>query len=211
MRVCCRAPQTARPGFTAVEMIVVVVVLAITAALVVPRLGSAETSTLRAAARILAADIQLTQSEAMAHPDELRILDWSLSGALRYDVTTVDTPGAPDTDDLITNPLSKEPYRVAYGENAAYDFLHGVWLAKSNLDVADHAGHLHFGAFGQVDLPTHDPAMVLAAGDLTLTVSVDGITGAVAVADTFVPLSQLGSISLPGPSGDVFTQATSPY
>ncbi len=186
-------------------------VLTIMAALVVPRIGSADTNKLRAAARLLATDLQVAQSESMAHPDELRMLDWHIGEAWRYNLETSDHDGAANPGQILTHPVTKTDYQVYFGQDAAYDFLEGVWLAKSNLAITDHNGHIHFGAFGQVDFPTYTPTMILAAGEATLQVDVDVDTGNVTIADDFVSLDQLGGITLPGPAGNVSTQATSPY
>lgn len=193
------------------ELVVVVLVVAITAALVGPRIGKADTSRLRAAAQMLAADLQVAQFESMAHPDEPRMLDWHIGEAWRYNLETSDRDGAPDPGRILTHPMNKGDYQVYFGQNAAYHFLDGVWLAKSNLSITDHNGHIHFGAYGHVELPAYTPTMILAAGDRTLEVAVQPDTGAVQVADDFGLLSAINAATLPGPAGNVHTQATPPY
>ena len=65
----------ARPaGFTLVEMMIVVLVLAIAAALAVPMMGNTAPNKLKGAASMLAADLAYAQVESIAHGDDTRLL-----------------------------------------------------------------------------------------------------------------------------------------
>jgi type II secretion system protein H len=57
---------TSRPGFTLVEILVVVVILGFAAMIVVPQVSNAGTLTIQAAARRIIADLLVAQNEAIA-------------------------------------------------------------------------------------------------------------------------------------------------
>ena len=58
-----------RRGFTLFELMMVVSILAIVASIVVPLVGNDESSRLRAAAELLAADIEDVQAKALVEPE----------------------------------------------------------------------------------------------------------------------------------------------
>ncbi|MEM8783154.1 MAG: prepilin-type N-terminal cleavage/methylation domain-containing protein [Planctomycetota bacterium] len=200
-----RPPSSRRSGFTLTELIVVVAVLAIVAALAAPRMGRADSSVLRSAAQQVAADLRLIQNEAMAHGDEVRCMDWYLGTGEGYVLLTDFTSSTsfdPEHDDKkLYNALTNRVYQVSFGQDA-YEHLDGVWLAKSNLENADrtYRGVIRFGRFGQVVGVDYDPAVVLARGDRTLTITVDRDLGEVTIDPDFGDLSAIGGIDLPGPS-----------
>lgn len=207
MRPTCETPFRTCHGFTAVELLLTVLVLGVAAALVVPRLGNADTSRLRAAALQVAADIELIQSEAMSHADEARVIDFYVGDGTGYELANVRNESTKADNELLWNKVTSTPYRVRFGQ-AGHEHLTGVWLAKSNLGDF---GHLQFGAYGQVEAFTVDPTLVFASGGATLTLTVNRTTGMVEIAPSYQPLSSLGSISVPGDAGIIETVSTSPY
>ncbi|MFA9480195.1 Tfp pilus assembly protein FimT/FimU [Phycisphaerales bacterium AB-hyl4] len=84
-----------RRGYTLIEVLVVVVVLGIVAAIVVPQMLQAGTLGVQAAARMIIADILYAQNDAVAHQAERRVV-FDVEGN-RYMVTdasgeTLSTP-----------------------------------------------------------------------------------------------------------------------
>jgi general secretion pathway protein H len=61
-----RPPVTARPAYTLVEVLLVIVMLGIASALVVPSLGTTDVLRIQAAVRTIVADINYAQSDALA-------------------------------------------------------------------------------------------------------------------------------------------------
>ncbi|MEM7577358.1 MAG: prepilin-type N-terminal cleavage/methylation domain-containing protein [Planctomycetota bacterium] len=194
--------ETRPNGFTLVELIIIVAVLAIMAAMVVPRIGQADSSKLRMAAQQLAADLQLIQNEAMAHGDQIRTLDWHVGSGLGYTLMNEYSNtgwGDADHSNTLRNNLTNRLQKVEFGVEP-YEHLEGVWLAKANLNdvVSYYDGLISFGRYGQVLEYDFNPAMVLAAGKSTLRIEVDRDTGETTIDSDFGRLSDLDSITLPG-------------
>ncbi|MEM1444512.1 MAG: prepilin-type N-terminal cleavage/methylation domain-containing protein [Planctomycetota bacterium] len=202
-------------GLTLVELIVIVAVLAIVAAMVTPRIGRADSSVLRMAADQVAADFRLIQSEAMAYGDSIRVLDWQITtggrGYTLMDEIVPDSWGSDGDGFRLQNNLTNREYRVEFGV-APYEHLEGVWLAKSNFGVGNGTsqGIVRFGRYGQVLGFDDDPVMILAAGDSTLRLTLDRDLGEVTIASDFGRLADIGGESLPGPSSWIYTSPNPP-
>lgn len=195
-------------AFTLIEMVVVLAIFVVVGAMVVPRIGRGDSSTLRAAAQQLAADLRITQSEAIAHGDAVRVLDLNLNDGRFYtlmNVTMSDGSNA-DASQKLQSPWTDRVYEVRFGE-APFAHLDGVWVARSN--TGNH-GWIRFGRYGQVLDYDVNPTIVLARGDQTLTLTVDKDLGDVTIDSAFGDLSAVSSIPMPGPSGKV-REAVSPY
>ena len=64
--------QRTGAGFTLIELITVVCILGIVAAIFIPALSNTHSTRLKAAATVLAADIDFCASECIAHPGDAR-------------------------------------------------------------------------------------------------------------------------------------------
>ncbi|MEO1237544.1 MAG: prepilin-type N-terminal cleavage/methylation domain-containing protein [Planctomycetota bacterium] len=157
-------------GFSMVEVIVVVAVLAVIAALVVPNFRGQDTTKLRSAARLLAADLDTAKAESITHADDLRLVV--------FDTTdhTYHVAAASDTATPITNPFDGRPYLVDFGTGRA-SALSGVTIQSVDLDGDDELG---FGLYGELD-QTAAATVTLAAGGRTVTLTVDPATGEAAI------------------------------
>lgn len=138
----CRHSIDASPrGFSLVELIIVVLIIGITASLVVTAVGQTQTTALRAAGQILAADIGYAQVESITHSDDPRIIVFDMDSH-SYHVALSSAP-----DDPIEDPLSGGDFRVTMGRGKAAQLgdveLLGAWLGGDDT--------LGFGAFGQID------------------------------------------------------------
>ena len=159
-------------GFTLVETLIVVLIVAIVAALAVPRLGNTGMTRLKASADTLAADLGYAQMESIGHAASLRVVVFSPTTST-YHIAAATDPVTP-----VTNPVSKGPYRVTFGQGTAHA-LHGVGF--SAVDVGGD-NQLRFGVYGQLDQATA-ATITLAAGDDRLMVTVYPVTGAVVISD----------------------------
>lgn len=177
-------------GFSLIEMMIVVVVLAIASALVVPRMSSASSTQVTWAAQMLAADLQAAQSESMSHPDDPRVVVVKADGT-SYWIAAASDPATP-----VNNPLEQKPWLLAFGDGRGKHLAHVVMPANNiGPDMA-----LGFGRYGEPD-QTHDAVFVLGADSHIAQVTVAFDTGTVTVGP-LQPSSDLSSLTLPGPVGD---------
>lgn len=161
-------PRTpARPaGFTLIELMIVVLVLAIAAALAVPMMGNTASNKLRGAASMLVADLAFAQVECVAHGDDPRLLVFDNPNDT-YHIAAASDPATP-----ITHPIAGRPYLIDYGQGAAAS-LTNVTLDSYDLNGDDQLG---FGIYGGLDQPTA-ATITLECDGLTVTVTADPNTG----------------------------------
>ena len=164
-----RAPRT---GFTLIEMMIVVLIVAIISALAVARLGNTSTTRLRSAATLLAADLNYAQVESIAHTDSPRVIviDPTTSTYHIAAATALDTP--------ITNPITKAPYSITFGQGTA-SALVGITIAATGVGGDN---RLAFGAYGQTDQATAATITLLCDGE-SITLTIDPITGETTIGD----------------------------
>lgn len=153
-----------------VEIVVVLLVLAISSALVVPLFKGNSATQLRTAAQLLAADLDAAKIESITHADDPRVVVFDLIEHT-YQIAPSSTPASP-----ITNPFDKKPYLVDFGVGRA-SALPDVTIASVDLDGDNQLG---FGIYGQLDQTT-DATITLAADGATVTLTVDPATGEVTV------------------------------
>jgi prepilin-type N-terminal cleavage/methylation domain-containing protein len=157
-------------AFTLIELMIVLVILAIVAAVVLPMTGTTAATQLIGAGRLLVADIQYAQHESITHPDDPCLLKVDQPGN-RYWIAKVSAADTP-----IADPASKGQFLVAFGSGRA-SALAGVTMRSYSLGGDT---ELRFDGFGQPDQTT-TATIVLTCGGATLTVSVDPISGEVSV------------------------------
>jgi prepilin-type N-terminal cleavage/methylation domain-containing protein len=157
-------------AFTLVEVIMVLLVLGIAAAMVVPAVGSnLYAARLKTAANVLASDIEFCQSECIAQPSAPR--------AVVLDV-------ASNTYKLVvfsSNATIKHP---ADGQNFVNDFATGRNAQLSGVSITAVTGGtpatLTFDGYGR-PLITADMVITLAFSGQTMTVTVAKGTGDVSI------------------------------
>ena len=159
-------------GFSLVELMIVVVVLAIVAAIAMPMLGDTSISKLREAAQLLAADVDYARVESIAHGDDPRLLVVDVNN------NTYHIAARSDSSTPITNPVGKLPYQVTFGQGRA-NALTNVTIQSASLDGDD---ELEFGIYGQTDQATAATITLECEGS-TLTISIDPTTGETAIGD----------------------------
>lgn len=155
-------------AFTLIEVLIVVVLLGIVAALALPMTGTAGATRAIAAGRLLQADLEYAQHESIAHADDPCLLKVDQANQ-RYWIAR-----ASDVKTPITDPASQGAFLVTFGSGRAH-MLAGVTIDSYSLDGDD---ELHFDAFGQPDQTTAS-TIVLACDGVTMTLSVDPATGEV--------------------------------
>jgi len=172
------APIALQPGsrfrraaaFSFVEVIIVVAILGIMAAMAVPMLGQSDGTRLRAAADLLIADLGYAQIESIAHGDDLRCVVFDAAQDRYYLAATSD----PDTP--IENPASRLPYVTRFGEGRAAE-LEGVRFQNVSVGGDDTLG---FGLYGQLD-QSSAAAITLSCGSSRLLLQIEPVSGEVSV------------------------------
>ena len=162
-------------GFTLVELLVVIILIGIAAAVVVPRMAQSSDVQVISAARILAADLQYAQNLAISSQKAVTVeFD---AAADSYQITS---EGA-----LLQHPITKEDYKTAYTGSQGFSQVEIVkatfggktWVRFDELGTpVDEFGNASAGGKAQ-----------LKAGTFIYEVSVATVTGRVTVASTSSP------------------------
>lgn len=156
-------------GFTLLELLIVVAIVAIAVALVVPKLRASGATKLRSAASMLVADLEYAQVESISHGTALRVL--VVNSTTTYSIATAAAPTTP-----ITNPIGKLPYSVTFGSDRAAS-LTGVTISSYSLGGDNKLG---FGLYGQLDQAAN-ATITLACEGMSVVITLDAITGVASV------------------------------
>jgi prepilin-type N-terminal cleavage/methylation domain-containing protein len=157
-------------AFTFAEVLVVIVVLGVVAAVILPRMGTNNASKLVAAAQVVMGDMSYAQVDSISFPDDLRRIVIEPGGTSYY-LALASAPTTP-----ITNPVTKLPYRTTFGSDNLRA-LSGVTISSYSLNSD---AILIFGMYGELD-QTSAATITLSCGSNTLTLTINATTGIVTV------------------------------
>jgi len=161
------------PAFTLIELLIVLLILGIVAAMVIPMVSGTDDAQCEAAARVIVADLELAQSTALARQAEVALV-FSDDGQ-SYKVVLSMSQDLSDYASLVTLEHPLMPGQT-YEVNVVTDLqLPDVVLSGAAFGGD---GHVVFDSFGS---PGFGGSVVVTAGAASLTVSVEPITGAVSV------------------------------
>jgi prepilin-type N-terminal cleavage/methylation domain-containing protein len=162
-------------GFTLVEALIVVVLLAILSSVLLPALADTSTGRLRGAAALLAQDIQYVQADAMNTNQTLRV---RFTSDTRYHVEDPDR-GAGGGAEIVRHPQLDYP---AHNGKFVVDFADPGPLRGTSIRSAVFGGQqwLEFGKYGE---PTAGGQVVLSSGRYQVRITVAPITGMVVIGD----------------------------
>jgi len=157
------AVRCAARGFTLIEILIVIVILAIAAMTAIPMMGSAASVQIRSAGNMIAADLEYAKSLAISKGQNFSVVfDES---AESYSI--VDQDG-----NTISHPVKK-------GFDYVIDFqdegLGRVEIADADFDGASQVRFDYLGS------PDNGGTVHLQAGDMSATVSVEPVTGYITV------------------------------
>jgi prepilin-type N-terminal cleavage/methylation domain-containing protein len=175
-----------RRGYTLLELLLVVAILAIAAILLVPSLVRRDTYAVEAALRRLVADITFAQSDALAGQWYRRVFfdpeggGWSVA---RVPESLLSLPFDPQTADYVRDPLASGGQAMVV-ELANDPRFAGVRLDSIQLDGSrnwitfDPLG----GTIAEAGVPGTGGSLVVRSDNLTYRVEIDAFTGKVSVA-----------------------------
>ena len=160
-------------GFTLVELIIVVVILGIAAAIAVPMVSNAADMQVRSAANRIAADLDYAKGLAITHQQSYSVV-FDPSGE-SYEIH-VDPAGA---NTVIDHPVNPGSFVVNFSADSR---LSRVNIVSADFDsdssdtiTFDYLGSPYSGA--GTTAPLNSGQITLQAGDFTLTVDVEPVTG----------------------------------
>ena len=164
-------------GFTLIEVIVVVVILSIVALMAVPMFGSAADIQLKAAANMIAADIEYAKSMAISRQQNYSVVFNSTDES--YEVQ--DSGG-----NVIPHPINPVDLAVDFDDDPMYSRLNQVVIVSAvfNPDseetiIFDYLGSPHSGS--SAGNPLDSGVVTLEAGGIQMTIEVEPITGYVTI------------------------------
>ena len=124
-------------GYTLIELIIVMGILALAAALLVPHLVDRDSLAVQSAVRLIIADLSFAQSDALANQEYRRIQFYADGrGYCLYRVTDVDfadpfDPGMVDYDYLLDPLHAQRDYIVDFTDGSRFE---GISISAVNLD-----------------------------------------------------------------------------
>ncbi|MCH2132978.1 MAG: prepilin-type N-terminal cleavage/methylation domain-containing protein [Phycisphaerales bacterium] len=161
-----KPPTRARAGFTFIEIMMVVMIMATMAMFAVPMIRSSNAGALDAAARLLRSDLERAQVTAMACPDRRIGLRFDQDGG-GWQLVDADAPGVALRDEYSGQPIS---IRLGQGR--------GQVAADVRLDPTGLAGEmLVFDPLGGLENPGPPARLRLRSDENTAAVRISAATG----------------------------------
>ena len=160
-------------GFTMVEILIVVVVMAIAAMIAIPMVSSADSLQVSSAANTISADIEYAKSMAIKTGRTFSVV---------FDSSTESYRIEDQDDNVIEHPVKK-------GFDYIVDFRAESRLDKVNIVSADFdsTSEVKFDYLGSPynggDVTLNSGLVTLSAGSSTATVSVEPVTGFIVISD----------------------------
>ena len=163
-----RCHPARRRGFTLIELLMTMTIIAVVAAVVLPKFTDGGRLHLAAASSVLTSDIQLAQVMTISNPADPVVVRLDPVQA-KYWLARADTPDTP-----IPRGATGEPYAVVFGLGRAAAAL-GVTLSLSDLD----SNTLAFDAQGAVADFTTEPAITLSLDTRWIRLEIAPTTGTI--------------------------------
>lgn len=150
-------------GFTLIELIAVIVIIAFAAMLAVPMFSSAASTQIRAAADMVAADLEYAKNMAISRQKTYTVI---------FDESAESYSIKDENGVVISHPVTHKDYVVNFTADGRVD--------KVNIVDAD------FGSSEQVSFtylgsPDNGGSVTLSAGTVIVTITVETVTGYVSI------------------------------
>lgn len=157
-------PVPAARGFTLLEMLVTVILIAIAAAMMVPMLASNDSSYVSAGVGLIVADLDFAQATAINDPSDNTVVHFDPT-ASRWWITKESTP---ETTLTMT---SGEPYDTTMGVGRAETAIN---VAFSLVYATDN--QIVYDAFGRLTQAVN-PTITVTSGSASSQITIDAETG----------------------------------
>ena len=162
-------------GFTLVEIIVVVVIIAIASMMVIPVISSADNIQVRSASNILASDLEYAKNMSISMGQ-----NYSVVFINSYSYKVCDQSGS-----TVEHPVSKKSYVVDFSSDSRLDKVSinqtQIMPGSTSAITFDYLGSPYSGS--GVTTPLVSGSVELKAGDMIVTVSVEAVTGYVSISN----------------------------
>ncbi len=150
-------------GFTIIEILIVVVILAIAALTAIPMMSSAGSVQVRSVANMMAADLEYAKSLAITKGQNYRVV---------FDTSSESYQIKDQSGTTISHPVKK-------GFNYAID-LQAEGLGRVDITGADFSGAQQV-EFDYLGSPDSGGSVTIEGGGVTATISVEAVTGFITV------------------------------
>lgn len=164
-------------GFTLIEILLVVVIIAIAATIAIPMIGSTSGMQIQSAANIISADLEYAKSMAISRQKNYSVV-FNPAGDY-YEVH--------DQNGIIRHPVKKGfDYKVDFRSDSRLDkvVIDNVNFdpGSSNTITFDYLGSPHSGS-GASPPDLNSGTISIKAGDFTMTISVEPVTGFISITE----------------------------
>lgn len=166
--VIASSPHRFRRGFTLLEILVTVTIIAGVAAIVVPMFGDANRVRVMAASSLITSDIELAQTMTIASPKNPIVVKFN------QDAQSYWLAPSSDPDNPMLRPGTNQAYLVVLGEGRALGAA-GVVFTLKNVT----GDTLEFNAQGGLTDFTSQPAIELSSASSTILLSIAPTTGTI--------------------------------
>jgi len=161
-------------AFTLVEILIVIVILAITAMMAVPMIGSADTMQIRSAANVIAADLEYAKSMAIS-----RQKNYSVEFDVSHESYSIKES---DTGDVISHPVKKGfKYIVNFSSDSR---LNKVDITQVDFDGSSVIQFNYLGSpYNGSGNPLNAGNITLQAGETTSLITIEPVTGFILISN----------------------------
>jgi prepilin-type N-terminal cleavage/methylation domain-containing protein len=170
-----------RHGFTMIELMVVLAIIAIAAAIVVPMTSSTGSMQLRAAVTMVAADLEYAKSMSISRGHRYAVVFDKSEGVEGYQIEDLSKPVG-DPDRIVEHPVRKgSKYLVRF---AADNRLSQVDIVDANFDTTNTVSFDYLGSpVNGSNASLNSGEITLRAGGLTRRVIVQPVTGYISISN----------------------------